>query len=153
MRYKVLVNRNWSSGLISPHKPGMVEVVGHGRDTSLPECLKGDTYPFIATTPDDALSLKHGGSKNFICFELSNGIFSDDSGNFNFTRWVYIPETHPLFNVDILYNNSREFKPTKTLNEVVDIVYRVTDSIVEEMLQQNNKYKHLLKRPNTGRNI
>jgi len=94
MRYKVLVESDWSGGFVPYFDDSCIVTVKDkqlvGPDPSpYPYCL----FPDEDLLPDGCQ-----------CYNTKDGIIFDDCGYNGFDYWYYVPETHIMFNLDILYN-------------------------------------------------
>ena len=94
MRYKVLVESDWAGGFV-PYYNDICTVTVKDNQLVGPD---PSPYPYCLFPDEDLLP------DGCQCYNTADGIIFDDCGYNGFNYWYYVPETHIMFNLDILYH-------------------------------------------------
>jgi hypothetical protein len=95
MRYSIYINRKFDKALYPYDLSGWVT----NNDPNAPiaslrgPAMSSTKFPFEAEE----------GTGKFMCYKLPSGVIFDTSNSMGMGKWVYIPETHPLFNLNMFH--------------------------------------------------
>jgi hypothetical protein len=124
MRYKVLVESDFSD--IAPYYEDDCTVTV--KDNQL---VGPDPYPYpYCLVPDEDLT-----PDGCQCYKTADGIIFDDCGAAGYDFWYYIPETHIMFNLDILYN-LQELGASKKINTLARLAHKRASKQIKRAVKQ-----------------
>lgn len=103
MRYKILVKSNYTNMLV-PHRGSRM------RDRIVTienfQVVGPEPYPSpygLLTNKPFTFSIPNGPVNETVnCYKTADDIVFNDCNSSGFELWYYVPEIHPLFNVDML---------------------------------------------------
>ena len=133
MRYKAITENFEGPGLTTYYTDDcIVTLIGK-------KLVDTDIYPY----PYCLVSGKNVSPKGYHCYKTPDGIVFDnyEADFIDFCYWV--PETHIMFNIDILYSLFEYIEPVSNIKARLKLAHKGASKYIKRSVKQAKKIKKL----------
>lgn len=134
MRYKAIVKNYEGPGFVTFDTDECI-VTLRGK-----QLVDPDVHPY----PNCLFPEKNLLPKGYHCYKTPDGIVFDDygasavnfSGVYDIDFWYYVPETHVMFNIDILYSLFEHLEPGSNNKARLKLAHRVASTYIKRSVKK-----------------